>query len=52
MSHKYQNVNDLSTVEFSENNDEDLTFFSYIDEATKEWLKSLEQIWQICKYKL
>lgn len=49
MSHKYQNVNDLSTVEFSENNDEDLTFFSYIDEATKEWLKSLEQIWQIWK---
>ena len=30
-------------------NENNLTFFSSIDEATKEWLKSLEQIWQICK---
>ncbi|XP_043248920.1 exonuclease mut-7 homolog isoform X1 [Colletes gigas] len=41
-----------STVaELSTNNDNDyLLFFSSIDEATKEWLKSLANIWQLCKH--
>lgn len=30
----------------------DLTFFSVLDEATKEWLKSLDHIWQLCKYRM
>ncbi|XP_076762319.1 exonuclease mut-7 homolog isoform X1 [Xylocopa sonorina] len=42
-------VDDLSTVQFSENNDEELTFFTSIDDATKEWLNSLEHIWSSWK---
>lgn len=41
---------DLSAIEFlSAKNEKDLTFFSNVDNATKEWLKSLESIWQLCK---
>lgn len=40
----------LSAIEFlSAKNEKDLTFFSNVDKATKEWLKSLESIWQLCK---
>lgn len=40
----------LSATEFlSTKNERDLTFFSNVDKATKEWLKSLESIWQLCK---
>ncbi|XP_017762785.1 PREDICTED: exonuclease mut-7 homolog isoform X2 [Eufriesea mexicana] len=52
MSNEFQNahhIDNLSVVKVSVNNDEVLTFFSYVDEATKEWLKSLEHIWQLRK---
>lgn len=40
----------LSAIEFlSAKNEKDLTFFSNVDKATQEWLKSLESIWQLCK---
>ncbi|XP_033311571.1 exonuclease mut-7 homolog isoform X2 [Bombus bifarius] len=40
----------LSAIEFlSAKNEKDLTFFSNVDKATQEWLKSLESIWQLWK---
>lgn len=44
------NADLLSAIEIlSAKNEKDLTFFSNVDKATKEWLKSLESIWQLCK---
>lgn len=51
MSSEFEKNDDLSSFTNLSymKNENNLTFFSSIDEATKEWLKSLEQIWQICK---
>lgn len=51
MSNEFEENDDLSSFTNLSymKNEKNLTFFSSIDEATKEWLRSLEQIWQICK---
>ncbi|KAK1123956.1 hypothetical protein K0M31_006985 [Melipona bicolor] len=51
MSSEFEKNDDLSSFTNLSymKNENNLTFFSSIDEATKEWLKSLEQIWQVWK---
>ncbi|KOC63420.1 putative exonuclease mut-7 like protein [Habropoda laboriosa] len=49
MSNEPQDVDNSLTEQFSVNVDDSLLFFSTIDDATKEWLKSLKHIWQLWK---
>lgn len=52
MANKIQNLMlDFPAVQFATNDaNDDLMFYSQIDEATTEWLNSLIYIWKFCKY--
>ncbi|CAK9829011.1 Exonuclease mut-7 homolog [Anthophora retusa] len=49
MSNEPQDVDNSLTEQFSVNDDDGLLFFTTMDDATKEWLKSLKHIWKLWK---